>query len=103
MNLEEKVRELVLVLSGFLNGSVQVDKLQTFVWEVIEYFTSTPKDALPPLADFENVFWYAIWQIQHLATDDHVADGTACRELAEVLEYLQGQKELPKDYFGRRP
>lgn len=103
MNLEEKRQEFVALLSDFLNDAVSVDVLQEFVWDVINYFSTTPKRDLPPSAEFEKTFWYVIWQVQHLATEDHLSDGSAFPELKEALEYLQGGKDLPDEYVGRRP
>ena len=103
MNLQKKRGELYNLISSFLDNQSNIKELQSFAWEVIDYFTKNPVKELPPEESFENVFWYAIWQIQHLCTEDHVMDGSAYRELKKILEYLKGTKPLPKDCFGKRP
>jgi len=103
MELKEKFQELLLLLTGFVSGQKSGDELQSFAWEVIEYFTDTPLNELPAEEEFEKVFWYAIWNIQHLCDDSHQDNGTAKRELSEVLAYMRGEKEIPDCCIGRRP
>lgn len=103
MNLSEKYQELVMLLTQFLSGTLTADVLQKFVWEVIDYFSTTEKKDLPPVEKFEKVFWYVIWEVQHLATEDHLEDGTAQQVLEEALTFLKGDRRLPDEYIGRRP
>lgn len=103
MKLQQKNEELITILTNFLNGVIDAKELQSFVWEIIDYFTDTESDKLPPEEDFENVFWYTIWQIQHLCTEDHIKDGTAQKELVETIAYLKGIKQIPSYCFGHRP
>lgn len=70
---------------------------------MIEYFSRTKKTELPIEQDFEKEFWYAIWEIQHLADESHEADGVVKRTLVDVLDYLTQKKNIPKNYEGRRP
>ncbi len=103
MNLSEKYQELIILLTPFLNGTLAADDLQKFVWEIIDYFSSTEKKDLPPIEEFEKVFWYAVWEVQHLATEDHLEDGSAQQELKDALTFLKGERSFPKEYIGRRP
>ncbi|MCF6355739.1 MAG: hypothetical protein L3J26_11670 [Candidatus Polarisedimenticolaceae bacterium] len=103
MNLPEKYQELIMLLTKFLSGALAADVLQKFVWEVIDFFSTTEKRDLPPLEEFEKVFWYVIWEIQHLATEDHLEDGSARQVLEEALTFLKGDRDLPEEYIGRRP
>ena len=103
MNLSEKYHELIVLLTKFLSGALGADVLQEFIWEVIDYFSVTEKKDLPPEEEFERVFWYVVWDVQHLATEDHLEDGVAQRELREALAFLRGELNLPEEYVGRRP
>ena len=103
MDLSEKYHELISLLSQFLIGDIPADTLQAFVWEAIDYFSSADKRDLPPKEDFEKVFWYVVWEVQHLLSEDHLEDGSAQRELEEALEYLKGEQSLPEEFIGRRP
>ncbi|HHK60956.1 MAG TPA: hypothetical protein ENJ73_04420 [Desulfobacterales bacterium] len=103
MNLSKKYQELIVLLTQFLNGTLDADVLQKFVWEIIDYFSSAEKRDLPPVEEFEKVFWYVVWEVQHLATEDHLDDGTAQRELKEALAFLKGERSFPEEYIGRRP
>ncbi len=103
MNLSKRRDELSMLISSFLAGKSSYQELQDFVWDVIDFFSEKPPDQLPPMEDFENVFWYAIWQVQHLCSEDHVDDKNTYRELKETLDYLNQTKSLPKNFFGKRP
>ncbi len=103
MNLTEKYQELIVILTEFLRGAKSADVLQTFAWEMINYFSTTRKDDLPQEEKFEKVFWYVIWEVQHLVTDDHLTDGRVRQELEDALVFLKGEQSLPDDYIGRRP
>ena len=103
MNLSEKYQELIVLLTQFISGTVAADVLQTFAWEIIDFFSTTDKSDLPPEEEFEKVFWYVVWEVQHLATEDHLEDGSALQGLEEALAFLKGDRSLPEEYIGRRP
>jgi len=103
MNLSNKYQELIMVLTNFLDGSITVDILQTFVWEVIDYFSTNEKRDLPAEEEFEKVFWHVVWQVQHMATKDHLDNGSVWKELEEALLFLKGERKLPEEYIGQRP
>ena len=103
MNLSEKYEELITLLTNFLSGTLAADVLQEFAWEVIDFFSTAKKRDLPPVEELERVFWYVIWEVQHLATEDHLADGSARQVLEEALAFLKEEKSLPEEYIGRRP
>jgi hypothetical protein len=103
VNVSEKYQELTTLLAQFLKGTLSADVLRTFVWEVINFFSSTKKRNLPPVEEFEKVFWYVVWEVQHLATEDHLADGSALSVLEDALTFLKREQNLPEEYIGRRP
>lgn len=103
MDLKAKFKELQLLLNRFEKNEASIDELQSFAWNVIDYFTDTPSIELPDEEEFEKPFWYAIWQVQHLCDEEHIKDGTAKRELSEALAYLKKDKEMPVKCVGRRP
>ena len=77
------------------------DSNTDFAWDMIDYFNTA--EELPQEQSFEKTFWYAIWNIQHLCDPEHIQDGVATKELRECLFYLNGTKELPEKFRGRRP
>ena len=99
----KKKEELTSALEKFLDGNLSCGYMQEFTWDIIDHFSSSDKRKLPKEENFERVFWYAIWQVQHLATEDHISDGSAKVELKETLAYLRGELNLPDEYIGRRP
>ncbi len=103
MNIESKTDELVRLLEKFLMGEIIAEKLLSFVWDVIAYFTDTPKDKLPPISTDEGIFWNAIWGIQHLADEEHMGNESCRVEMEDILAYLKHEKELPSQYWGKRP
>jgi len=102
MDISNKQQELIAILSDFLTGTGSVNELNRFVWEVIGYFSSHPSDIGQAGKDSEKVFWYVIWQLQHLALEDTIEENMR-RELLSSLQYLKGEKELPINYVGTRP
>lgn len=103
MNLSAKRNELIILISGYLNNQYTLTSLQKFAWDIIDYFNVNKKTELPPYQSFEKEFWYAIWQIQHLADEEHEHEGVTKKVLTEALEYLQKKKNIPNDYEGKRP
>ena len=103
MNLDELYEQLVVLLQQFLDEEQSPELLNEFAWRIIDYFTETPEEELPPVADYERQFWYAVWQIQHLCDQDHIADGTALKELMVALSYLEGKVDMPASLVAKRP
>jgi hypothetical protein len=103
MNLSTKRIELIKIIFKYLDNKCDLETLQDFSWEIIEYFNRTNKLELPPYQEFEKEFWYTIWQIQHLADNEHESEGFTKKILAEALEYLQKKKKIPDNFVGIRP
>lgn len=54
------------------------------------------------MEDSEGVFWYVIWEVQRLATEDHLDDGNAQQVLGEALTFLKEGQSLPVESIRRR-
>jgi hypothetical protein len=103
VNIINKTNQLIFLLDKFLKGKATSDDLNAFVWEVIDYFSDTPKNELPPELSEERIFWYAVWEIQHLNDDDHMSSESCRSQMKDILSYLQRDKELPSNFSGKRP
>lgn len=103
MNLTEKKAALISLISEYLKKRIPLENLQEFSWEIITYFNKNDKSHLPPDENFEKEFWYTIWQIQHLADEEHESKEVTQKTLIEALEYLKGIKKIPKNFIGLRP
>ncbi|MGE5196270.1 MAG: hypothetical protein ACM3JI_02945 [Anaerolineae bacterium] len=103
MNLVEKKKELIGLIMKFLKKRISLKDIQKFSWEMIEYFNKTKKTELPPYQDFEKELWYTIWQIQHLADEEHEREGVTRKILSDALDYLQKKKKFPENFIGKRP
>ena len=103
MKIESKANELVSLLEKFVDGEIVADKLQSFVWDIIAYFTDAPKDKIPPISSGEGLFWNAIWSIQHLADEEHMGNIDCRKQVEDTLAYLKHEKKLPSQYLGKRP
>ncbi len=99
----KKKIELINLIKAYLNKDLNIDVLNNFAWEMIDYFSTTQKEELPPLEEFEKEFWYAIWQIQHLSDHEHEIDGITKKELKNALDFLLHKKKILPCYSGRRP
>jgi hypothetical protein len=100
MNLECKLNELTRLIQQFLDGSESLERLNDFVWDVIDYFSDSRSEELPPVFTSEREFWYAVWRVQHLVGE---ADDLLKEELPTILSYLRKEIQLPKECEGRRP
>jgi hypothetical protein len=99
----KKKNELIELISEYLENRASLENLQLFSWEMIEYFSKSKKTELPPYQDFEQEFWYTIWQIQHLADKEHEKEGITRTVLLEALDFLKKKKEMTKSFIGLRP
>ncbi|MCH1430193.1 MAG: hypothetical protein L7U87_05455 [Chlamydiales bacterium] len=97
---KQKLENLIL---AYLDGKTSVEELNEFAWTVIETFSLINKTAQPPEKEWEGMFWYAIWQLQHIADAEHESDGTTQRDLKVSLAYLKNEIPFPSTLRGRRP
>ncbi len=103
MDLKVKRNELIKLLMDYFSNKSSLTELQIFSSDIIDYFADEKKNKLPSYQDFEKEFWYAIWQIQHLADIEHEREGVTARELSKALDYLVGKKKIPESFVGKRP
>lgn len=103
MDLRTKRDELINLIRLFLDKKKTVKELRDFSWEMIDQFSNINEKNIPPFEEIENVLWFAVWQLQHLADEEHMNDGTLERELKTTLGYLLNQIPMPADAYGLRP
>lgn len=103
MYIANKTNQLICLLDKFLKGKITSDTLVTFVWEIIDFFTESSKNELPPELPDEEIFWYAVWEIQHLCDDEHMSSESCRSHMRDILAYLRKDKQLPSNYWGKRP
>ena len=72
MDLVKKKYELIDMLENLLFSKITAVEISTFVWDIIDYYTDLKKEITLPVSIDEQIFWYAIWQIQHFADDNHL-------------------------------
>lgn len=97
-----KKKELITLLEGYKDKKSSLNDLQKFAEEILDFF-SDRKNKLPSKKKFEKEFWYAIWQIQHVADAEHEKEGITFQELSNALDFLVGNKKIPSSYIGDRP
>ncbi len=103
MDLYQKRNKLKTLIKSYLNNQRALEDLQRFAWEIIAYFNKTNKNLLPSIYDFEKECWYAIWQIQHLADQEHEKAGITRQALLEALDFLEKREKIPETFNGLRP
>lgn len=102
MNYKNKRREVINVIECFFDNQKTIEQLQGYAWSVIDEF-SRKNEVDDSMGIDGKVFWFAIWQIQHLANEEHFKDGTLTRELKKTLEYLLNPISMPPDTYGLPP
>ena len=101
IDLREQLRKLITLIHGYVSEKVSAHELNAFAWENIDCFSSTAPQSAPRECEFEPEFWYAIWQIQHLAGErDEVLTR---KEMERTLAFLEGREPLPDYFRGHRP
>ena len=103
MNFHKKRKEFINLIQLFLVKKKTIKDLQDFAWELIDRFSNINDLSIPPFEEIETALWYAVWQIQHLADEEHMKDGTLERELKTSLSYLLNQTSMPVGVYGLRP
>lgn len=102
MEIEARKQELSVLIEMYLQSKISHEDLYEYSWETINFF-SDHRDALPLYHENEKPFWYAIWQLQHLADEEHQQNGVLRKALFEINMYLKNQKKIAENYEGRRP
>ena len=102
MNFKKKKNEVSDIIKLYLKNEKTLKDLQDYAWKAID--ESSNNDQInKPTDETESVFWFAIWQIQHLGSEEHVKDGTLERELKLTLQYLLNQAPMPPGAYGLPP
>ena len=103
MDFNKKKGEAAKVIQLFLDKKATLQELQEYSWKIIDEFSNKNEENIPVHQEEESVFWFAIWQLQHLAGEEHLKDGTLERELRITLKYLLNQIPMPVGTYGLRP
>lgn len=103
MDLYKEKEDLIKLIELFLTNQSTARQLIDFSWRVIDYFSNTSSNKLPKYESFEKEFWFAIWQIQHLCDETHIADKVTKNTLKEALSFLKKERVIPDNYIGKRP
>lgn len=100
--MNKKNEELKLVIENYVNDVFGYQELYNYAWDKIADFEKTTQNLINSSED-AGIYWYAIWQIQHLADLEHKNAGLLDKELFYILDILNGKKRLPKDRYGKPP
>lgn len=102
MNYKKKRKEASKVIEHYLSKKKTMQELYDYSWkEIYEFSSENQHEQL--MNEDGSVFWFAIWQIQHLASEEHFKDGSLKRELKQTLKYLLDQTPLPQGVYGLPP
>lgn len=89
-------------LAAYLRGEVGHGDMQRCADKIFDAWDRFALTTLP-ISPREQAFWCAMWTVQHLASPGHWRDGIAPRDLAVILDVLEGRAPLPNGWTGRRP
>ncbi len=103
MNMKTEKEKLKDLIQSYLEKKSTCEDLNRYAWEKIDYFSSNENKIPPYDEENEGEYWYAIWQIQHLADSEHEKDGILQAELSNIMEYFEKKKPLPRNFYGKRP
>lgn len=101
MNLYEANKKLISILESWFLGNVTIEKLDEFAWGVMEHFINLPRQFRPNKEPFEKIFWYAIWKIQALCSEESDDQALLDGEFLMLLQYLKGEVIFPKHLLGQ--
>ena len=102
MNYSKKKLEVAFLIKQFLNRRKTINELQEYSWKIISEY-SLKKQTETMIDPDGSIFWFAVWQIQHLSDKEHLEDGTLERDLEKTLKYLLNQDPIPPGIYGIPP
>lgn len=102
--VDTRISALSERLCGYLDGNLTDREMASVAWSIIDAWAALPastraSDAVP----HDDILWYAVWTIQHLADPEHRSDGLTNPALHECLHLLERRSPLPPHYSARRP
>jgi hypothetical protein len=101
--LESHTPTLIQTLEQYLRQSLSHEHASNFAWSTIEAWGELSISGKNPESSKEELFWAAIWALQHLADAEHWADGVTQRELAPLLNSLRTGLPIPEGVSAFRP
>lgn len=96
--MKEYKNNLLKLIDNVLLGE-SPNELNKFIWNVISTYLGCEKSC-GSLTYNEHVFWYAIWNIQHVIGEDQQYFQDA---LQSVRQFLVGEMKLMEEYWGYPP
>ena len=100
--MPNKTLEVSNLIKDFLNKNKKLYVLQEYAWKNIDEYLA--RNQIEEIIDADTpVFWFAIWQLHHLADEEHLRDGTLERNLKQTLQYLLNQSPMPPNAYGLPP
>ena len=99
-----QIDALATQLRKYLDGQIGEQTMADSAWSVVDAWHQLPAalQQCGPIAH-EDILWYSVWTVQHLADEEHRADGLAIPAFHECLDLLETRRPLPAGYSGRRP
>jgi len=101
--VQEETKQLIAQLSDYLNQKVTRHEIQSHVDSVFGKWEKLNHKSNKPYSEGEKELWCSLWSIQHLASEDHWAEGVTQNDLGFLLNVLKGESVLPPKYVGNRP
>ncbi len=95
--------KLLRLLERYLGEEVSHAEASAFAWTVIEKWSKHSIAGKTPESTREEVFWAAVWALQHLADSGHWSDGVTQRELEPLIRSLRIGGQVPPGISALRP
>lgn len=92
---------LIATLEAYCGGQLSHEGAAAAAWAIIDAF-ATVRIPSQSLAPGEEIFWSAVWALQHLADESHWVEGNPPADLCISLAALVSNK-MPEGWAARRP
>ena len=102
--IENYFLELPIKLKIYLKQEWTHNEMRNYLWKIIDEWNQIPDaDKQVPISSKEQMIWFVVWNIIHIADEEHWNDGITGNEIKNCIDFLEMKQEFPKDYLARRP
>lgn len=101
--VDQKAEQLAFYLESYWQDAVAFKEMDTFIWDILEEWTTINHPEREMYTHKERVFWHIIYQIQFWGGHSLRHDATVRHEMQLHTLFLKAGKPCPLDVVGMRP
>jgi hypothetical protein len=100
--IEDNSEKLIQKLKEYSESNISHCDMQKYIDSIFDLWYGLDCDKTIEKSKEEEIFWHAVWTMQHVADEEHFKDGITQKEIVKCLNFLNNNY-LPKGYIANRP